>query len=378
MSKVMNRSFLFFIISVFCIIAIYSFCASVFYKVGRRQQIVINIICYSLYFLVIVFRPIYLSDTAVYNERFHLISDKVLYHFSLGREPITDFEYFFVYLVQFSKKILDNFYFFNFIVTLLMLLSFVFATKLLTRVILKDSSVMNHPLFLLLFFPYFGLYYNAVVLRGGLALGLTYLAFVIIIQRKYVLGAGSDMLAFLFHRMGIIGWSIPVLYHLSPAIRSKKKYFICCMLITLMWMIEYNTMFMLNFFRILIKYISNLLPALSDYSNYLMDDYQKGVLFVITQSVFLLNSFYLIKSSFIVRKETSKLYETYLFGLIIMVIGMRFKFISRIVDYFLFLSVPLNYFSIALSEKKKNLFLGILTGGMYLYSICVLRAITYV
>ncbi len=104
-----------FIGQVVILLVWYLICALLYPIIKNKKQIkVLDIVNYSMYILLMTYRPINLNDTQVYFERFNKIDPYKVYEFRFGREATTDFEYMFVYFIQLVKRIGGNFRAFNF------------------------------------------------------------------------------------------------------------------------------------------------------------------------------------------------------------------------------------------------------------------------
>lgn len=374
----MSKEIVVYVISALVVLSLFLICADVYEKVSFKQRILTAALCYFIYFSLMIFRPVSLSDTSAYYELYHLIDPAETFTFSLGREKTTDFEYLFVYLIQFTKRICNNFTVFNLFITLMIIVQLAYGTKLLIQYYEGEVRQFNHPLFLFLFLSYYGLYYNAVVLRAGLAIAFTYLAFALfVVKKSYFKALLLEVAGFLFQRMGVLGWTLLPAYSFICFVRSKKAYIVWWWCLAAIWCVEYKTIFFLDFFKLLINKISNLIPGLADYANYLSYHSQAGILFVLLQLTFLLNGLYYLISIDYKNKKLVKIVNLYFYGLSCMVLGMRFKFISRIVDFYLLFSILLNYYSYTYNTQKLRLQKYYILPLAFMYTICVLRAITY-
>ena len=372
-----------FIGQVVILLVWYLICALLYPIIKNKKQIkVLDIVNYSMYILLMTYRPINLNDTQVYFERFNKIDPYKVYEFRFGREATTDFEYMFVYFIQLVKRIGGNFRVFNFLITIILLLLLVKGVK---KIAIEEKT-FNTALFLAIVLSNFGIYYNAVVLRGALAISFTFYAFSTFSTKKgnKILGYIGEGVGFLFQRMGILGWSLPVLYKMIPVWKKKSTYLKIWFGIFLVWIIEYKVMLLLKIFRKTVELVASIVPVLANYANYLAYSYQEGILFLLIEIAYIINILYLVcykRNS----KCEDKILGISLVGGFVLSIGMRFKFITRITDFFLIVLIPLNYLINSRFRPIKRSNNGVCISMQYMLLVIILfmylvpqiRAITY-
>ena len=152
-------------------------------KFDRTLCRIINVILILAFSLIIVFRPDTVPDTMSYIEIFGDIDSNVSYGFDLFGE-YDRVEYGFLYLIKFFKYFSHNAVFFFFVVCFISVSITMKGIQMIVRNLTRRE--MCFPFVFAVYISYFGIYYNGIAIRQGLAIAFCTLALAFLLNRKYV------------------------------------------------------------------------------------------------------------------------------------------------------------------------------------------------
>ncbi len=227
-------------------------------------------------------------------------------------------------------------------------------------------------LFFLCYISYFGLFYNAIVVRTGIALSLAFLSAAFINNRKWKRGIIIFICASLFHRSVFI--LLPAFVFLLADIKIKRSMY------QILWCI-YFVLFAVNIGYLLLQlmlkvmlFIGNTFSFMEHFLYY-KDDIvpeglysKKNILFLFMGLFF---SFGDLKS-----KTYRKCLNIYYIGLGVLLFLGNWLIGYRIIDLYLFFSIPLLYLffkNINLKKQKGDIL--VFYGFIVMELIAVLRVI---
>ena len=221
--------------------------------------------------------------------------------------------------------------------------------------VLKESFFSIMPL--TLYVSFFGLYFNAIVLRSGIALSLLVFASSIAIKegkkwRDYLLLIALLCVAYLFHATAVIGGLIIFVVLVTDQL-PPKNYLLAWFSIGFLYFTNLFSWFGNMAFSAVASL--NTLPFLALKLSY----YEGEVVFDIGRVAMKFMFFWAMALVLIIHNRSSKIYykylNVYLAGLALWAVFRSVLLIERITDYFLLFSVVLFY--LFLSQQKPLKFL---------------------
>jgi hypothetical protein len=330
----------------------------------KRNIILIDLLFLFGFFMLVAFRPITLHDNSHYNDLFNFDINNFKYN-----EYIPFFLqelgfYYLTYIIKFYFTNSVEFYFV--IITSINLINFYVGSRLILNMIsneqknavveskcnlIKTKHFLIIPLFLF-YLSNYGILYNFIVLRAGLALSFLYLAASLFIANKKLLAIVVLMFSLLFHQTAIIG--ILVLITNFFAGFKKKTYIIYLGIIFILYLFRVDKYFasidLNSIFELSERKDENI------YGSYISKEQSSS-----SYSIRIL--FLFVKLFIVVLVEfqsaiLKRILNTVIFGLSLLVFGSSFLAFTRVADYFIIFSFPLFYLSIFQIKKvsDQNLF----------------------
>lgn len=205
----------------------------------------------------------------------------------------------------------------------------------------------NLPILLGIYLSYFGLAYEAVAVRAGVAISLSVLFFVYFLQKKYVRMLVAFLLAFSIQRMCVLGIVIIALYVVIP--RIKRSW------LTVLWAVAGGLLitgasgYLMSFsYKILNMLFSN--TSFLGYGHYLVEDAGAGAVDKGNIWLWLIGGVLLV---YLPRlKYEEKLLNIYIIGLYVMIFSSMIPGGRRISDYFTLYNTVLLHEYYCLGEKN--------------------------
>ena len=293
--------------------------------------------------VVIGLRDFSVQDTENYAALYSGITA-----FDLSSISLFSFEPGFQYYTHFLKKIAGgnlNGYFF-----LLALTNYVFIYFALNnwgKWHTPDNKKLNSVLFLVLYSSFFGMFYNAIVVRAGLALSILLLATSLLsksqLNYKDLFFAGCFfVVALSFHYSSFLGIVACVIYRIGGR-KSSKIYIIIWNLLFLIFILRLSPYVVYILLGGIISVFGMFDGTdLAKYSYYLDELYK------LTYAIPYRGVFYFVIGWFFIHYKTNnilyyKALNVYLVGLLGTALFYSIEQISRITDYFLIYSIFLLY-----------------------------------
>lgn len=201
-------------------------------RVKEKNEIVLYSVFLFALSLLFAIRPSVVPDFSSYQRIFFSINPSINYQPNLlKREPTTDTEYGFVGLVLLFKYIFgENYRLFLFLIAIISLhISTVYIKKIV--LLIEPNSKISSTIILLLFFPYYGMYYQGIAIRGGIAVMFIIITLYYYIQKRYIFAFGAMFLGFIVQRMTILAILVCFIYRYFPAFKKKTYHFISLLMI---------------------------------------------------------------------------------------------------------------------------------------------------
>ena len=300
---------------------------------NRTEKIIINVVLVVCFSLLMAYRPSFVPDTLSYKQIFDNIKVGESYSFNIFGEN-ERVEYGFLYLVKFYKIFSDNVRFFFFIVCLASVSIFLYGTNRIVTKFMRQKICV--PAVMAFYIPYFGIFYNGIAIRQGLAMAMCVLAFSFLIYKKYLRSVLFWFFAFLFHRLSFIFIFIMVAYQILRYFKISSIIYVVvaviCLLIVFLgfgYIInQYTFDFLLN--------ILNKIGLDSAYSDYLANyNNHSFPLNLVFYTFCCLIMVYLARK----RRPIKNLINIYIIGIVIMNLLIGSETIWRGTDYFIMFSI---------------------------------------
>ena len=194
-------------------------------KIKRKDSIALYVLFLLAFSFLLAIRPDKVPDFNSYERIFTTINIFEKYTPNiLKREPTTDTEYGFIGLVLLFKMIFGNLYrFFLFLVAILSLHISVIYIKKIALLIMPENNV-NYISVLILFLPYYGMYYQGIAIRGGIAIMFIIITLYYYIKKKYIRAMCAIFLGFVIQRMTILAVLVCAIYQYFPILKKKVYY----------------------------------------------------------------------------------------------------------------------------------------------------------
>lgn len=299
-------------------------------KADRGIKFFAEFVLITAFSLLIALRPEFIPDVASYNEIFYTVDVNAHYGFDFFGEYLS-VEYGFLYLMKIFKIFCQNVYIFYFFLTFITVSVFVYGVKGVIYGLTKKH--INVPYVMGAYFSYYGIYYNGIAIRQGLALSLCILALYFLIYKKYIRMAVSLVLAFLFHRLSILAVAVLLFYALFKKRGLTLKFYTAVCIICLIYYLYTAIMgtggFIYDVAAQVVKLFGlseSYLGWLSDYSN-------------IPAHISLTNLFICIQGFVLIylcryRKPMKLFCGIYVLGMIISVLFSNMSAACRLYDFF--------------------------------------------
>ncbi|MCM1263709.1 MAG: EpsG family protein [Butyrivibrio sp.] len=194
-------------------------------------------------------------------------------------------------------------------------------------------------LFSAIYLPYFGFFYNCIVLRQGIAMSLLILAFAFLMREKYIHYVIIVIVAILFHSSAVIGFSF-LLFKGGYKHMSSLRYLAWWMGILFFWLSHLGLLFM-KILPAVTRFIYKItgLSAFEHYERFTQDIrnafWGKKELFFLLLGFIYAVAFY--------KKKNEKLLFPFFVGISLAFLVEYMMISYRIVDYFLLFYVPLGF-----------------------------------
>lgn len=321
-----------------------------FYEIyNRKSNKILDfiIIVFALFF--ITYRGLYYPDTTGYAKFYNFVETNKLYlspsdlpgtfTFDLGYSIFNQLiKYFFGpnFRILFLSITLINFS-----------LVYLVFKKLYNYFFNRNSNAFLLGVFFSIYVSYYGLLYNAAVLRAGLSMSILLVAYLCALKKKWVLYVLSIILAVLFHSSAIIGIIITILLITNFAL-SKKQY-------TVLWII----MGILYLFRLgenIVSAFPRLFGFLSQYDSlYVFSKYNERIPEMNSMLSPKILYFFLFGGLFLTKqldRSFSRFLNIYYVGLFILLL-LPISYMSRVADFFMFNIFILQYLFLEKITKRE-------------------------
>lgn len=296
---------------------------------------------FLLSFAVIMsIRSITIPDTQNYIFMFNRLDINHDYGFSFVNENGQfGIEYGFLYLLLFFKKFISiNYRFLFFCIALFS--TFVSVSSISGIISYYEKDEINRPtnkiLIACIYISYFGLYYNCIAIRAGIAFSFILLSIYLALQNKYVLTLLLLLLAFTMHRLSVIVIVVVFILKFMPML--KRNIFIALWSVVGVLQFIFRFSGLNAFMRQILNDVSSKITFLdylrfldnteSDRSVYMM------ILWLIGYALILLNYY---------KNNLYKYFNVYLLGMIAVMCLSWAKGYSRITDFFFLMNIPILY-----------------------------------
>ncbi|RHR40027.1 EpsG family protein [Parabacteroides sp. AF18-52] len=309
-------------------------------------------------------------DTKNYREYYNAlegIESFIFYTFELGFQCYS-------YILKIILKGNDKLYFFC--ITFMNSILIFDALKRIQQLIKSNTNSAINPLLygLVFLFSYYGLFYNAITIRAGIAMALYIQAFSFLCKDDL---ATSDkikifiicFLAYFFHKSSVIFWMILFLAHFMPRL-SKRTYLLIILFSCLIFFSRVNIL-VLNvfnsFFEKIINILSNSnLDTISLYRETITEEETK----LSFKFMFQLFSGFLFLSVRFISMPKMYFYflNIYYIGLVLGAFLAPITMMYRVLDYFLILTFILYMFWVQ-STKLPFRLVFIISSGAILYQL---------
>ena len=243
-----------------------------------------------------------------------------------------------------------------------------------------DNNQTNNPtLFLILYYSFFGLFYNAIVIRAGIAISLV--LFTISLQdstklnhlKKRTVTLCVLIIAVLFHYSAILSIPIYIIYRYTPKL-SKGTYILLWIIPTTLFAAKISSFIIPNLINIVLNIFDTLSNTnLNKYSYYITELYDLNSKLPY-RLIFQFAACLLFISVNNATKQYYKFLNIYLCGLFLSSIFYSIEQLSRITDYFLIFSFILFYMIYERYLLNKYIIIPFIS-TIYLQLIFVIRII---
>lgn len=320
---------------------------------------------------LVAVRDLSVPDTIYYYGFYQAItpgdfSTVGYYSFEIGFQVYTHF----LKIISLGSSVL---YFFLISMTNLTILYFV------AKKISPSGEDCNYLLLLLTYYAFFGFFYNAIVLRAGIAISLVLLAISLCYhqekmdKRAWLQVAVTMLLALSFHYSSVIGLIPLLIFVISRPLRFEL-YMGIWFVLTLALIAHLSP----HIVKMLLSVFLSVFSILSDsdfskYTYYITELYELNpiVPYRIIFQFFICLLFINVKH---VPAQYYKLLNIYMMGLFLAAMFYSIEQLSRVTDYFLVFSAPLMYLRFRNTYNQKSIMLP-LVAFIYLQIIFFIRII---
>lgn len=325
------------------------------FLIERQYNVYIHPIVIIIPYAVLISTS-YSPDTEAYLS-FYQVTNFDLFDF-YGDDFAIGFQILTKILKAFSC---GNYSIYMFELTLINVTLFIISINIVSKKCINHKVSFLIPL--ILYFSYYGIFYNAIVLRASLSLNILLLLYVLILTKPrhsifdYILYILLFILAYLFHTSTIIALLICAILYL-PFFQKRVYYTLllisiifCCSSVGISILSNFNSLlFDYSFINtgqetesgldLLLRYGMN-----SETNNTISFKF----IFQIILAFIFLNS----KCRSVLYR---KLFNIYVIGLLIGSIGIRMETFGRVLDFFTFISTILLWIDYVNSNKLSSLF----------------------
>lgn len=301
----------------------------------KRENKIITYFFIFIFSLIFGFRILDIPDTKTYYIDFVKLNKNIL---DIG---FSYYESGFVILSKIIKNVImdPNIYF-----TILSIINF-----LLIKIALKIINKKEHIILgLCIYISYYGIYFNMIVLRLGLAISFFFIAMIYLKKNKKVKSLLFYIFSYFFHKSIIFGG----LVYLIPKKELKRRYYIIIIIIIgVIYYTKLGEYFLEYFINIYIKYF----PLENRYMLYLKNISYNNLGY---SYKFLFN--YILVILFVIEKKYDSFYlSIVLIGLIIFSFFNKILLIERISDIYIFFNIvnSIIYLEKIKVREKKHLIL---------------------
>lgn len=267
-------------------------------RIKKKDIIILYVFFLIALSFLFAIRPSEVPDFNSYKRIFTIINNLEKYTPNiLKREPTTDTEYGFIGIVLLFKIIFGDLYrFFLFLITIVSLhITVIYIKKL--ALLIDPKSHVNYISILVLFFPYYGMYYQGIAIRGGIAIMFIIMTLYYYIKKKYFLSMCAVFLGFIIQRMSILALLVCAIYQFFPVLKKRIYYFAAMIMIIVAVICNFTQGKILIPLYNLIGIIFSKIFTIVDYSGYLsradvnriIDKKRLFVLFVFAALIFFIN-----------------------------------------------------------------------------------------
>lgn len=299
-----------------------------FELLAKKTSKVVYWILTIMFAMICATRGTITQDTIPYIDAFNSVSTNFLY--KSAQDTPQGFELGYTVLMQISKIIFGNSYkiFFFIVVVINYFLLYISYKKLCKIINDKGKLIIT---FFCLYTSYFGVYYNAIVLRAGLAISLIIYASVLLLDKKYILVFCMLWLSIKMHDSAILG-ILPIAILLFKLNFSKISYRVFLTVLLIIHVFQLNISFMYKMLPPITSFVMTH-NSMQVFRSYLLN-------FSITEGIslklifFILIGYLFTLFKFDTDELTFKKYvNVYYFGLLIAVLFSGLDVFSRISDF---------------------------------------------
>lgn len=336
-------------------------------------KVLYSVFFFGAFVIIMAIRPIGMPDTQAYADMYQKVNLHTEYGFSITRTcPQIDIEYGFLYFIKLAKALKISFRMFLAMQALFCSVLVYLSIKNINEFLESDCKI-NIPLFLVIYYSFFGVYYEGIAIRAGMAISLGLYSISLILLGKQFKGILCVLLSILFHRMGVINLAMAVIIKTIPLLKNKKYYFI-------IWLVL-GGIFLSPLYRMINEWGFSMMGkalnwiGLNTFSHYLVRINSGGVgkKVIFFWLIGVIPIFWVTYSP-----KIHKLINWYYVSLIMIMMVSIVPLPNRIYDYGMISSVPFIYYTFTNSRSKHmswNVKMIILFGILVMYSYLVWNVI---
>lgn len=340
--------------SICCIILCIQLYISFIYSYSdKRLPIKLSYLNMLMFGIMCIFRSLNVPDTLVYVSAFK----ECLNSYSFLFERVSGFELGFSFLMRFCKLLVNDYHFFFLVCVLI---NIVLLIKTLDEFAIYNNFPQKYlELFLLLFLPFYGLYYWGIVLRGGLAMSFATYSLFLLLNEKKRKAIMMAILAILFHQTAVL-FFIGLMF-CKLLLRIKVKwYWILMSVLLVIYLSGLNEIV----FSYVIGYIQTFIYSHELGRVYISYSGKVKVAGISLKVLFYFMIGYMCLFFYkFISPKMERLFSLYFLGLIIAVFFSEITAISRLSEFFL-----ISYFYILISIYATS---KIVVQRSLLYPACV-------
>lgn len=318
-------------------------------------EILIKKEMYLVYWILVIFfaficatRSLITQDTIPYILGYNDVSINYFYT-SINETPLR-FDLGYTILMQVFKILFGgNYKIFFFFIVIINYLIILLAYKKICEIIgYKKTYIIT---LFTLYTSYFGIYYNGIVLRAGIAISFIIYSTSFFLEKKYIRGAFLGGIALFMHDSSILA-SIIILILFFRKSFTKKTYYIFLTLLLIITVTESNAYILKRILPLLEIWV-NKYEFLHVFKAYIVNSSMTfGISFKLIY--FILIGYVYIFLNLFRNIYINKFINIYFFGLLIAVIFNGLDVFSRISDFYIIYNciIFLLFFSEEVKSKK--------------------------